>query len=152
MVRWWCRCVAAMRDPRRGEPDLELQRIWNDPDLLRRWTLQMLYEVDGSPQHPMELVTHYSRDELLQFARHPAFARGILRELLRKRSVGRPKGRKPGLADAWDTAKYIRQVWRHAFGHSYRSATPTPIEIAAAWHVITPEQLINFVKNKRKKT
>jgi hypothetical protein len=139
------------------------KRIWRDPDLLWRWTIDALLATDASPltdERAAVLMGQQQRRELLQLAQddpvafaayldcHPEPWRSGLQHLLRRRPPGRRQGHKPGLSEAWDTVQSIRQLWQQRFGRSYRSADPTAIEIAARFHGFTVTQLVNYTKNR----
>jgi hypothetical protein len=153
-------------------PD-SLEKIWHDPERLREWTLEQLYRTDleelpwvysvdcpdrHSP-HRWYLNSHEInarvRDELLRCKHEDPelYLRIVgrsqfLQQLMRKRKRGRPRGRVPGLDEAWDEVGRIRRLWRRTFGKRYRSMSPTAIEIAAERHSFGPHALVNFSKNK----
>jgi hypothetical protein len=155
-------------------PD-SLEKIWHDPERLREWTLDQLYrtDLDELPWvYPVDCPERHSphqqylgsreineqlRDGLLRCKQEDPeiFVRIITRspflgQLARKRKRGRPRGRVPGLDEAWDEVRRIRRLWQRTFGKSYRKQSPTAIEIAALRHSFEPHALVNFSKNKHR--
>jgi hypothetical protein len=148
-----------MRDPGVNSA-VELEKIWNDPQRLRHWTIALL-RAAGDPDRSGALARHIDnerRRQLQALARiDPArLAQLVTRDrhlakLANKRPAGRQRGEHaPGLAEAYETAEYIRLKWREAFGHTYRSASPTAVEIAAGLYGFTPAQLEYYRRNRRR--
>jgi hypothetical protein len=146
--------------PSKINDGMPLQKIWDDRDLLSRWTIDMLIEISGrSVERAAAFWQEKDRREVLRLQRDDPVALAVriarypsLVKYLRKRpNAGRPKGHAPGLADAWSDVKLIRQVWHNVFGRYYRSADPTAVKIAASFHGFTVRQLVNYGKNKTQK-
>jgi hypothetical protein len=154
-------------------PAQDLLAIWNDPARLYSWTLEQLqlteldevpwiYPVNHADRHSPHRwhlesreIKAFVRDGLerclrddpelyLRIVRRSEF----LQELMRKRPRGRPPGHEPGLAEALDDIARIRKLWRRTFKKTNRSAFPTAIDIAAARHSFTSDQLVHFRKNR----
>jgi hypothetical protein len=54
--------------------------------------------------------------------------------------------------EAVDDMERIRLIWQHDFGKRNRSADPTANDIAARRYNIEPDILINYRKNRRRKS
>jgi hypothetical protein len=140
----------------------ELQKIWSDPQRLLHWTVELLCLVGDYPDRS-GVLARIGEDEQrrrLQRLAHDNPQRFVelltrqpnLAKLARKRPRGRQPGQHaPGLAEAWETAQYIRQRWREVFKHTYRTTDPTAIGIAAAMYGFTPEQLQHYRTNRNRK-
>jgi hypothetical protein len=148
-------------------------KIWDDPERLRAWTIEQLYATDldevpwifgvdcpdrHSP-HQQHLnsreISAQIRDGLLRCKHEDPelYLRIVgrsefLQWLMRKRRRGRPTGHVPGLAEAWEEVARIRKLWKRTFGRSLRKESPTAIEIAAERHSFEPRALNNYRKNK----
>jgi hypothetical protein len=139
---------------------VELKKIWNDPQRLRQWTAVLLREVADLDRSGAEArhIDNERRRQLQALARiDPArLAQLVARDrhlakLAKKRPAGRQRGEHaPGLAQAYETVEYIRHKWREAFGRTYRSASPTAVEIAASLYGFTPQQLEYYRRNRRR--
>lgn len=145
-----------MRERSKTFGPAERQKVWSDTDLLRRWTIAMLrtYELHSwkvyfrdSENKQRARLRKLATDDPRRFAqlivRYPTLA-----ELAQKRPRGRPRHHQPGLADAWETKKFIQEKWREIFGRYYRKGLA--LEIAARFYGFTIDQLVNYGKNKNR--
>jgi len=139
------------------------KQIWRDPDLLWRWTIEMLLATDTSPltdERAAIFAGQHERRELLQLMRNDPleFAARIKSDLwrtwtwyLRQRPPGRPSRHQPGLVEAWETAQFIQRMWQQFFGHCRRrvASKSTAVDMAAALHGFTSAELRNYPKNRK---
>ena len=65
---------------------------------------------------------------------------------------GRPRGGASKLDEAVADVARIRDLWQQTFGKRNRSQPPTAIEIAARRHGLASVQLVNFRKNKSRRS
>lgn len=150
----------------------EQERIWNNAERLKWWTLEKLYGADIrqlDPDDAHEIMAQHSRhrqyviDRAIgttnrlrrNIKRDPAIlvAMPSLARYVRPRPAHRPKGSEPGLAEAWREVKRIREIWRREFGRYNRNESPTAVELAAWRHDFDPEAIRNYGNNlSRRKT
>jgi hypothetical protein len=153
-----------------------LQRIWDDPERLKWWTLEQLYGVDIRDltlEDRIDIMEEHSphrQDKTDRAGGMGELRRGLLRikqedpemfvqmmtdtpsywRYVRKRPRGRPPGSAVGIAEAWAERARIRDIWRGTFGKSNRKDPPTAVDIAAWRHDFDPGELINYGKNRNK--
>jgi hypothetical protein len=161
-----------MRTPDRIDPN-----IWDDVERLREWTFDQLHRADladlkmrEAEDYPLDprrsltwhrLMEYYKADEdirvsLVRCKRNdPDHYYQIITDSPGLRGYvqprrGRRKGNAPGIAEARSEIADIRQLWKQAFGKSYKKGRPysLAVEIAAERHGFTPHELDNYRKNR----
>jgi hypothetical protein len=152
----------------------ELQRIWDDPALLERWTNAQLDRLDAED----ELAARAQLREMIVSA-PPSLHHDHLAEALAAAQAGNinplrglyphladflqapPRGRGKHGRDLWgaymkaravsmtiDDVKRIRRLWREHFGRAYRTVDPTADAIAARRNDLFREEFVNLRKNR----
>jgi hypothetical protein len=150
-------------------------KIWNDLTRLREWTFERLQQLDlnQDPERERDLYADPKRSlHALYLAEERKNDEGIRKPLVRLKknrpdeydelisrdpglvgfarpSRGRPRGQADEVVAAWREVQLIVQLWKNAFGRSYRKGEEFPLsyEIAAERFGIKPEAIDNYRKN-----
>jgi hypothetical protein len=122
--------------------------------------------VDSSEQRKIGRVIRAAQagdqKTLARLADTPELVQLALEQLTAKHKRGREKGeRRPGdlspdkkwrCEEALIDMLIIRQIWKVAYPNDYRGSTPLAIEFAARRWCIEDEVLINFKKNRHRRS